>query len=154
MYYKCLRFTKAVMKHQELSNLAGKGLFHLQFHKNSSLSKELRAGTWRQGLMLTGGGVLLPGLLLVACLLSQLSYRLHYHNTRKGTTHKGLDSPIKENALSIARSYGGLFLIEVPSSQMTLLYKSSGHKTIQHNKYNLCKSIYNQKKTYSKKIHS
>ena len=49
-------------------------------------------------------------------LLSLLSYRTQDHQSRDGITHSGL-GPRRPTA----RAYGGVFSIEVPSSEMTPL---------------------------------
>ena len=61
-------------------------------------------------------------------LLSLLSYRTQDHQPRDGTTHNELGSPPSitnlekaPTGLSTARAYGGIFLSEVSSSQMTNL---------------------------------
>jgi hypothetical protein len=94
-------------------------------HRSPSL-KEVRTGSWRQELtQRPWRGV--AYWLASHGLRSLLFYTTQNHQLRDGPTHKGLGPPhqslIKKMPyrLATAQSYGGIFSIEVSSSQMTIV---------------------------------
>jgi hypothetical protein len=85
----------------------------------SSEGRNSRTGSWRQEVMQSPRKLLLTGLLHMACSARPL---IEPRTTNPGgTTQTGLDLPHQSlrKCLS-AGSYGSIFSIEGPSSQMTL----------------------------------
>ena len=107
------------------SNLGRQGFISLTVSYDSSSSKAVRAGTWKQELMQRPWREAAYWLAFHG-LLSLLSNRTQGHQLRGSTTRKAQALPqqtlIKKMTYRFAYSLilGGIFLVEVPSSQMTL----------------------------------
>ena len=87
-----VKVTITVIKHHDQSNLKRKGFLWLTLPQQCLALKDIRAGTWRQGVMLRPWRGAAYWLAFYG-LLSLFAYRTLNHQTGDGSTHNGLAGP-------------------------------------------------------------
>jgi hypothetical protein len=92
-----------------------------------------RAGTWRQELMQGHGGVLLTGLLPLAC---SVTFFIEHRTTVPGMEPSTMGPPTLDHLRKCltAGSHGGISSREAPFSVITLTYIKLTHKISQYNR--------------------